>query len=162
MEPPLRDRPRPSDCDAIRRIVAGTKFFRPAEVEIAVELCVEALERGEDASGYRFLFADGADGNPLGYACYGPIDGTESSWDLYWIAVDVAAQGTGLGRRLLAAAERDAFARGARRVWVETSTMALYEPTRRFYRAAGYAEAAALEDFYAEGDGKLVLVKRLG
>lgn len=161
-EAPLRVTPRPNDAAEIRRIVAATGFFRPSEVDIAVELVEDALARGAERSGYHFLFDDAPDGALLGYACYGPIDGTESSWDFYWIAVDPAAQGRGVGQRLLAAAERDAAARGAGRFWVETSTMALYEPTRRFYHRAGYADVASLADYYAPGDGKLILVKGLG
>jgi ribosomal protein S18 acetylase RimI-like enzyme len=160
--PLLRSTPRPSDGSEIRRIVAATQFFRAAEVDIAVELVEEALEKGAAKSGYHFYFDDAPGGGLRGYSCYGPIDGTESSWDFYWIAVDPAAQGQGIGQRLLVASERDAAARGARRFWVETSTMALYEPTRRFYHRAGYTDAAALADFYAPGDGKLILVKELG
>jgi D-alanine-D-alanine ligase len=158
----LRSTPRASDAAEVRRIVAATRFFRAAEVDIAVELVEEALEKGAAKSGYHFRFDDAPGGGLRGYACYGPIDGTESSWDFYWIAVDPAAQGQGIGQRLLVASERDAAARGARRFWVETSTMALYEPTRRFYHRAGYTDAAALADFYAPGDGKLILVKQLG
>ncbi|MEZ6017578.1 MAG: GNAT family N-acetyltransferase [Planctomycetota bacterium] len=160
-ERPLRALPRAGDADEVRRIVAATGFFRAAEVDIAVELVEEALRRGAEASGYHFYFDDAAQGGLAGYACYGPIDGTESSWDFYWIAVDPSAQGQGVGRALLAAAERDAAARGAGRLWVETSTMALYAPTRRFYHRAGYTDAAELPDFYAPGDGKLILVKQL-
>ena len=157
----LRTAPRTSDLEDVRRIVAATGFFRPSEVDIAVELVQDALDRGAEASGYHFLFEDRADGGLAGYACYGPIDGTESSWDFYWIAVDPAAQGQGIGQRLLAAAERDAAARGAGRFWVETSTQPLYEPTRRFYHRAGYSDTATLPDSYAPGDGKLVLSKEL-
>jgi len=158
---PLRATPNATDAAEVRRIVATTGFFRAAEVEIAVELVEEARTRGAEASGYHFLFQDDPRGGLVGYACYGPIDGTESSWDFYWIAVDPAAQGQGVGQRLLAAAELDAAARGAARFWVETSTLELYVPTRRFYHRAGYMDAATLADFYAPGDGKLVLVKSL-
>ena len=42
----------------------------------------------------------------MGYACYGPIAVTIGSYDLYWIAVDQSCQGKGLGKVLLAEAER--------------------------------------------------------
>jgi len=160
--PALRSTPRASDAAEIRRIIAATQFFRAAEVDIAVELVQEAIDKGAAKSGYHFLFDDTLSGGLRGYACYGPIDGTESSWDFYWIAVDPAAQGKGIGQRLLVASEHDAAVHGARRFWVETSTLAQYEPTRRFYHRAGYTDAAALADFYAPGDGKLILFKELG
>jgi ribosomal protein S18 acetylase RimI-like enzyme len=140
-------------------LVAATGLFRPAEVAIARELVLAALERGA-ASGYRFLLADDASGL-AGYACYGPIDGTEASFDLYWIAVRPDLQGRGLGSALLADAEARIAAAGGRRIYVETSTTAAYAATRAFYAARGYRLEATLEGFYAPGDGKAILVKVL-
>ena len=57
--------------------------------------------------------------------------------------------------------ERQLEARRARLVVVETSSRADYEATRRFYDKRGYAEGARLRDFYAPGDDRLVLTKRL-
>src|SRR5512145_1082421 len=90
----LRHEAVDDDRRRVRDIVEATGFFTPAEVGVAIELIDERLVRGE-ASGYHFVFADG-DGDTAGYACYGPIAGTRSSFDLYWIAVRPAAQGTGL------------------------------------------------------------------
>jgi hypothetical protein len=47
-------------------------------------------------------------------------------------------------------------------VWVETAGRKQYEPTRAFYLACDYREAARLEDFYAPGDDKVVFLKVLG
>ena len=85
----------PSDMQTVAEIVASTGFFNPAEVEIAVELVEDRLEFG-DASGYFFVFAEQA-GQVLGYTCYGPIAGTDGSFDLYWIANHRDHQATGAG-----------------------------------------------------------------
>ena len=151
---------RPSDPEAVRHIVASTGFFRPAEVDVAVELPTERLARGE-ASGYHFVLADDEAGGLVGYACFGPIACTVDSFDLYWIAVDAGRQGRGLGRLVMREAERCIRAMGGRRVYIETSSQPLYEPTRRFYLSAGYAEEARLRDFYTAGDDKVVYVRRL-
>jgi hypothetical protein len=45
---------------------------------------------------------------------------------------------------------------------VETSSRDDYAPTRRFYNKRGYEEAARLRDFYAPGDDRVVLSKRMG
>jgi ribosomal protein S18 acetylase RimI-like enzyme len=158
-EPALREDPRPADEEAVRALVRSTGFFSDEEVEIAAELVREALARGLE-SGYRFLFHDQA-GAPAAYACFGPIPGTESSYDLYWIATRADLQGQGHGRRLLAASERRIAALGGTRVWVETSSTAKYVPTRRFYERAGYERAALLADFYRPGDGKVIYCKAL-
>jgi D-alanine-D-alanine ligase len=155
-----RDAPRPEDGAVIRALATASGVFSPAEIAIAVELVEERLARGLAASGYHFLFAEPAPGGTvLGYACYGPIPLTRASWDLYWIAVAPTAQRRGVGRRLLAEAERRAAAAGAGAFYVDTSGRADYAPTRDFYAACGYRVAASLPDFYAPGDAKVIFVK---
>jgi D-alanine-D-alanine ligase len=159
---PLRSSLRPSDVGAVRALAAAAGVFREAEVAIAAELVEEALARGAEASGYRFVLADDPSSGALGgYACHGPVAGTVHSFDLYWIVVAPALQGRGLGRRLMAAAEAEARALGGRRMYVDTSSTPAYAPTRAFYAACGYAPAAELPDFYAPGDGKVILCKVL-
>lgn len=150
---PLRRFVRDSDRQAVRRLVEATRFFRADEVDVAVELVETRLEKGA-ASGYEFVFA-GEQEQVLGYACYGPIPCTLGSWDLYWIAVDPAAQGQGLGRRLLDEAERQIVAAGGRQIYIETSGRPQYAPTRGFYERCGYTVASVLTDFYAPGDDKV-------
>jgi ribosomal protein S18 acetylase RimI-like enzyme len=156
----LREEVRPGDPEAVRAVVAGTGFFSAAEVDIAGELVEERLHKGPGC-GYAFVMADrGPD--LLGYACYGQVPCSTVSWDLYWIAVAPAAQGTGLGRRLLAVVEERIAAAGGLACYAETSGRDLYAPTRAFYERTGYATAAVFPDFYAPGDAKYVFVKALG
>lgn len=156
---PYREVVRPDDAAAVRRLVEATGFFHPEEVDIAQELVDERLAKGE-ASGYLFLFAE-EDGELVGYSCYGIIPLTVASWDLYWIAVHPSRQGTGLGRRLLAATEAKIRAAGGTAAYAETSGRPQYEPTRAFYTRCGYDTAAVFADFYAPGDAKYVFVKRV-
>lgn len=157
----FRREARQADVDAVREIVASTGFFSAAEIDVAVELVEDRVARGS-ASDYRFIFADQqAGGRTVGYACYGPIACTVGSFDLYWIAVHDAQRGAGLGRQLLRETERHIAADGGRRIYIETSSRPQYEPTRAFYEKCGYIVQAHLQDFYAPGDGKLILVKSL-
>jgi ribosomal protein S18 acetylase RimI-like enzyme len=149
----------PADRDAVRRIVESTGFFNPAEVDIAVELVDERLAEGP-ASGYHFVFAE-REHQTHGYACYGHIDGTEASYDLFWIAVEASARRGGLGRRLLDESERLIREAGGQRIYIETSNRGQYAPTRAFYERCGYQLDAMLKDFYAPGDDKAIFVKAL-
>jgi GNAT superfamily N-acetyltransferase len=157
--PIFRENVRSEDRQAVGRLVRATGFFSEEEIVIAVELVEERLTRG-DASGYFFIFAEEGD-RMLGYACFGPIPGSVHSFDLYWIAVDPGEQGRGIGRSLMAAAERRMVGRGARRIYADTSSRPQYEPTRAFYLSCGYIEEAFLTDFYAPGDGKIIFLKPL-
>jgi acetoin utilization deacetylase AcuC-like enzyme/L-amino acid N-acyltransferase YncA len=147
------------DIAAVRDLVAATGFFTEEEVAIAAELVEERLERGE-ASGYHFVVAEEKD-RLAGYACFGPIAGTQSAFDLFWIAVDPRGQKKGLGKQVLARAEAQMRALGATRHYAETSSTDRYLPTRAFYLATGFREAARIPDFYRPGDGKVVYEKVL-
>jgi ribosomal protein S18 acetylase RimI-like enzyme len=151
----------PTDCDAIGRIVRETGFFSAEEVGIAVELAECALAKGEALAGYYFVVAE-LDSVVVGYSCFGPIPATAHSYDLYWIAVDKRCQSRGFGRQILAESERAIRELGGKNVYVETSGRSQYTPTRHFYESTQYATAARYADFYADGDDKVVYVKRVG
>jgi D-alanine-D-alanine ligase len=153
----FRKRARPADLPALRLLVDSTGVFYPAERAIALELLEDRLRLGA-RSGYEFIFASRA-GVLVGYCAWGNVPLTEDSYDLYWIAVAPHAQGLGIGQRLMELAEEGVERRGGGQLYIETSSRAVYARTRRFYRAAGYTQAARLPDFYARGDHKIVFCK---
>lgn len=157
-EPTYRQDVRAGDAAQIREIVESTRFFYDYEVDVAVELVEERLNRGEE-SGYHFLFAE-QDDRTVGYSCYGPIACTSGSFDLYWIAVHDDFRNRGIGKKLLQKSEEQIAGMQGRAVWVETSSQPKYEPTRQFYLRSGYTVEAVLKDFYAENDDKVVFIKR--
>lgn len=149
-----------SDAQHVRELTTSTGFFMDAEIDVAVELVEERLSKGE-SSGYYFVFAEQG-GRVVGYTCFGPIPCTMASFDLYWIAVHDSCRGQGIGKALMRKSEELIAAMGGTRVYIETSFRAQYVPTRQFYFACGYQEAAVLADFYAPGDGKVIYLKVLG
>jgi ribosomal protein S18 acetylase RimI-like enzyme len=96
-----------------------------------------------------------------GFAIYGPTMATDRTYDLYWIAVDRTAQGTGCGSALLDEVERRLEALHARMLVIETSSRSDYTATRGFYLKRGYVEAARVREFYAPDDDRIILTKRL-
>ncbi len=151
---------QPGDRETVEQIVHSTGFFNPAETEIALELVDECLAKGSAKSGYYFLFAE-KHARSLGYACFGPVYGTDSSFDLYWIVVRNEARRMGLGLKLVRESERIMVRMGARRIYVDTSSREQYAPTRAFYEKCGYRVEAVLKDFYAAGDSKVIFVKEI-
>ena len=150
----------PDDVVRVRALVASTGFFNPAEVEVAADLVTERLTKGI-RSGYHFVLAER--GSALvAYACYGPIEGTQGSFELYWIAVAPEEQGKGLGVQVFTRAEAAMRKSGAKSIYADTSSSDRYAGTRGFYQRMGFHEEARLSDFYAPGDSKIVYVKPLG
>ncbi len=154
-----REDVEPGDIEAVRRLIADTKMFSDDEVRIAAELAEDQLTKGA-TSDYHFLFAE-IGGRVVGYTCYGRIDGTLASYDLYWIGVDKSQQGLGLGAEILKRTEALIAGRGGKRIYVDTSTSEPYMLTRRFYAKNGYVLRASLPDFYKPGDGKAIFEKVL-
>jgi ribosomal protein S18 acetylase RimI-like enzyme len=161
MKQPLvwRDEVRPGDREIVRGLCESSGFFSAEEVDMAVELVEERMAKGP-ASGYHFLFAQYGE-TVLGFACYGPIAGTESSWDLYWITVEGKERGHGLGGKLQAEVERRTVLSGGRRLYVWTSSREQYLPTRGFYERLGYTREATLLDYYKPGENLVIYVKLL-
>jgi ribosomal protein S18 acetylase RimI-like enzyme len=155
------------DRPPIERILRATGAFTEDEVRVALELVDEGLSKA-DGGGYRFVVAcagagvgTAGDEAVAGYACYGETPLTEGTWDLYWVAVDPALQGRGLGLALVRACEEGARAAGGRQLLIETASKPSYDATRAFYDRAGYAEVARVPDFYRPGDDKVVYARSL-
>ena len=176
---------QPQDRQAVLSFLAETGFFRPDEIDIARELLDAALAEGPKGHYQSFVacvdssqlsvpssrLGDGSEqlstdnGQPstssetVGWVCFGPTPCTLGTFDIYWIGVAPAWQGRGIGRALTDFAEQAISERGGRLLVVETSSRETYLPTRRFYEALGYREAARIADFYGPGDHKVILVK---
>jgi len=89
---------------------------------------------------------------------YAGLDGF--TWGGYamieWLWVSEAARGSGLGRRLVQSAEREAAARGCSVVRVNTHTFQAPD----FYRALGYEEVGRAHDAPV-AHGEVFFAKRL-
>lgn len=149
----------PEDKPSIMQILRSTPEFKPPEVIIAEEV-IDSYLGDPCRSGYHILVAE-LDTSIAGYICFGPTPLTEGTWDIYWIAVAQNRQRQRIGRVLLDSAEKNIREAGGRLVIIETSSTPAYANTRQFYRRHGYEIIAHLLDFYALGDDKLILQKRL-
>ncbi len=135
------------------------------EVQCALEL-IEAYLNVAEQKDYVLACAVDAADQPVGYVCYGPTPLTAGTYDLYWIAVDPAWHGRGVGSLLIEYVEQavrrpTSSGEGGRLLIIETSSLPRYEAARRLYQRHHYKEVARIPDFYAEGDDRVIYAKRL-
>jgi ribosomal protein S18 acetylase RimI-like enzyme len=147
------------DKPRITKILRSAPEFKAFEVAVAEEV-IDSYLNDPPGSGYHILVAE-IDSTITGYICYGPTPLTEGTWDIYWEAVAQEKQGQGIGSALMKSAEREIVRAKGRLAIIETSSTPAYEKTKRFYISQGYEVVARIPDFYAPGDDKLILQKRL-
>ena len=148
----------PADADRLIALTEATGFFRPPEVKDFRDVLDEYFE-GE--AGHACYTSEGEAGID-GYVYLAEAELAERAWYIWWMAVDPSTQGRGVGRELLRFAEDEARRRGGRVMFIETSGMPSYEPTRRFYLKNGYDREAVLRDYYRDGDDLVIFRKPLG
>ena len=134
-------------------------LFREDEIPVALEVFDEAVRPAPGTNPYSALGAE-VDGRLAGWICWGPTPCTLGTYDLYWMAVDPALHGTGIGTALIVEMECRLTGQ-ARLIVVETTGRPDYAATRRFYHARGYRAVATVPDFYAPGDDQVVFVKEV-
>lgn len=150
----------PDDTPALVALADGTGVFQPHEIETLEEVLNDYHTVCAEEYGHRaFTLID--DEQPVGFVYLAPVAMTDRTWEIWWIVVDKSRQGQGLGRKLLHHAEQVIAAATGRVLFIETSSLPHYEPTRRFYLKQGYTLVGQLPDFYAEGDDKVIFSKPL-
>jgi ribosomal protein S18 acetylase RimI-like enzyme len=147
----------PADTDALVSIAGSTGVFKPHELVALREVLDDYHTTNHDYGHVSHTWDDGSVG---GFVYFAPTAMTDRTFELWWIAVDPARQGGGLGSRMLAAVESEVWAAGGRLLLIETSSTDVYHPTRAFYLARGYTQFAVIPDFYADGDGKVIFGRR--
>ena len=148
------------DKDKILPILKQRGTFNEKEIHVALEVIDEGL-RVPGGNDYHIFCACEDSGQLVGYVCFGPIPMTDYCYDLYWIAVDERASRRGVGESLLRFMEKSAVKKGAKKIYVETSSTPLYEAARSFYKKHGYDVVSMLTDFYRDGDHKMVFMKNI-
>ena len=148
--------PAASDRHLIHETLTRCGAFTDEEILVAIEMFDAGL-----AGDYSLLGIE-AGGTLRAYACFGKASLTQRSWYLYWICVDPAVQGTGMGQALERSVEDSVRHMGGERLVLETSGRPDYERSRRFYERAGFTVHGRIPDFYKPGDDCIIYCKVLG
>jgi ribosomal protein S18 acetylase RimI-like enzyme len=154
---PMKKSDKPAVMDILRR----TNMFTPAEIDVAEEQIDIVFDQPQQKD-YNELVVEDASGRVAGWMSWGPSPMTEGTYDLYWIAVDPAAQGQGLGKTLVRWLEDRVRRERGRLILIETASQTDYEPTRQFYLKQDFREAARIRDYYRPGDDRIIYAKYFG
>ena len=150
---------RAEDMEPLLAILRATREFKASEVPVAEELLNAFLDQPLTSGYHVWVALEEGKLIQRGYVCFGPTPLTEGTWDIYWIVVDAACRGAGIGRALLQHAEQEIQNAGGRMILIETSSKDEYRATHRFYEEMGYRQIGFIADFYTPGDGKITLQK---
>lgn len=150
----------PQDKKHIHNLLVSTGVFRPEEIKVAMEVVNFTLRHPNKGDYFIFCALNGSN-EITGYICFGPIPLTESSFDLYWIAVNPRYTSRGVGRKLLNFAESFCRKKGASKIYIDTSSSPNYQASRYFYTKNGYRPICQLDNFYRLGDHKIIFVKEI-
>jgi GNAT superfamily N-acetyltransferase len=148
----------PSDTPALVEMARGTDAFKPIEIEALREVLDDY--HAANAAAHRAVAIE-QDGRVVGFAYFAESAMTDRTWSLWWIVVDRQMQARGVGGELLRYVESVVKSLAGRQLLIETSSLPRYEPTRQFYLKHGYAQAALVKDFYADGDDLVYFAKRM-
>ncbi len=145
----------PEDREQLIRIVKLQTNFLQCEVDIAIEVIDATFDPKED---YQTLAAFDQQ-QLLGFISFGPIPLTVNRFDIYWIAVDPENGRHGIGTVLILEMEKRLKQAGSGHIYVETSSTEGYAPARLFYEKHNYQLVSQLDDFYRDGDGRMIYRK---
>ncbi len=135
----------------------GTDSAREiTRAEAAMREIVSGNRTGRD------FFLAVAGGRPVGVAGFVEVAGTDRAYRLSYFGVVPDMRGRGVGGMLLKAVEEALNDRGARLLLAETSHEAYAAPARLFYLARGFGLVATVDDFWQDGEGLALFLKRLG
>lgn len=147
------------DVEPLAKILEDTGVFRRIEIEVGKEVLEDSLAEGQ-LDYMTYVSVDDA-GVVQGYYSAGHTPMTDSTFDMYWIAVHPSMQGKGVGRELLRHCEETVKRSGGRLIVVETSSKLSYDETRKFYARNGYIATARIQDYYSKDDDLVIYTKTI-
>jgi ribosomal protein S18 acetylase RimI-like enzyme len=144
----------PQDITALKEVIDANELF-PSDM---LDDMMSDYFSNENSSDLWFTYEKT---KPIAIAFCAPERMTEGTWNLYLIAVHPDFQNKGIGTSLLDYIEKLLAKQGERILLVETSSLAGFEKTRKFYLKCGYEQEARIREFYQAGEDKIVFRKSL-
>jgi GNAT superfamily N-acetyltransferase len=152
----------PADTPALVALAVSTGLFQPHEADALLRNVLDDLHAGRLGNGHHAeVWADRDGEPPVGWVYFSPDVTANHVWVLWWIGVAPLRHGRGVGEALLAFVEAHVQNAGGRLLLIETSALPALDRSRAFYAKRGYVPCGQVPDFYADGDDKVIYVKRM-
>src|SRR4051794_26594601 len=95
----------PEDVPVLLAFTDALGLFRPREIQVIGDTLAD-LHAGRSRPEHKAVCFE-ENGNPVGFACYGPALLAERAWYLYWLVVRQDRQRQGIGTALLQYVEQE-------------------------------------------------------
>lgn len=145
---------RHNDLPSLKTVIDANDLF-PSDM---LDEMISDYFNNQNENQFWFTYEDT---EPVVIAYCAPERMTEGTWNLYLIAVHPDYQGQGVGTAMMNYIKEVLAKQGERVLLVETSGLASFEDTRKFYRKCGYEEEARIREFYQAGEDKIIFRKSL-
>ena len=142
------------DPETIRKISASTGFFDATDVKISVNLANSVLseqEKSNQSQDIGFLLAE-YNGKTVSYACFGKIEESRATYELFLFSTLNEYRGQGIGRKMIQKLLETIKDLGGTKLFIKTDGTEQYAPTRRFYESCGFTLEAVLKEYYNDKD----------
>jgi D-alanine-D-alanine ligase len=145
---------RRADREAIQAVVAGCGAYGGEQAAALLEQALPSAERTKRGAA-PCLVALEEDGSVVGVVSCRKVAGSEGAYHLEVLAVLQAAQGRGVGRRLLEAVEQQVREAGGKVLLAEVSSQPGQAAARQFLQRKGFRQVGDVPDFFSAGASRL-------
>ena len=144
-----------ADIPGIKEVLDSSELFPSTYLD---EMISDYLENPESEE---IWFTCHWESKVIGFGYCVPEKLTDGTYNLLAIALLKECQGKGIGSRMIAYIEQLLAQNSKRVLIVETSSADDYKLTRAFYEKLNYRKEASIQDFWQEGENKVVYWKKL-
>jgi ribosomal protein S18 acetylase RimI-like enzyme len=144
-----------SDLSGIKKVVDSSELF-PSEY---LDEMISDYFNNPDTQDIWFTYIDNNRQIAIGYCV--PEKLTDGTYNLLAIGVSQDTQRKGIASQMMNYIEQLLKLKNGRILIVETSSDDAQIGARKFYQKIGYTQAAVIEDFWKDGEDKIVFWKKL-
>ena len=144
-----------ADIPQLKHVIDSSELF-PSEY---LDEMIDDYLNNEETQDMWFAYYEGKKPLAVGYCV--PEELTDGTYNLLAIGVAQKSQRQGIAREMMSYIEAQLRQLAGRILIVETSSDDSQIAARAFYKSINYDQVAVIQDFWKDGEHKIVFLKRL-